>query len=158
MGEIRTANYEAMFLLSQAQAADFRGAIDHINELLAKAGATVIAMKKWDERRLAYEIRKQKRGVFILCYFSSRTDTVHILERDCNLSERILRTLIIRCDHLTEEEMRSADARQELEVEARLRAEQAASRPEGGPMVSVGAPPRGEPEVMMGEDDDTGEV
>jgi len=32
-------------------------------------------MRKWDERRLAYEIKKQKRGLYILCYFKAPTPT-----------------------------------------------------------------------------------
>jgi hypothetical protein len=43
-----------------------------------------------------------------------------------NLSEKILRHLIVRADHLTVDEMRAADAQKELEVEAKLRAQRAA--------------------------------
>lgn len=115
--------YEAMFLISQAVAADFSGAIAHINEILARGHAEVIAMKKWDERRLAYEIKGQKRAIFILAYIRATGEGFAHIERDCNLSEKIMRTLITRCDHLSVEEMQAADGRKELEVEARLRAE-----------------------------------
>ncbi len=117
----RTYNYEAMFLLSQSVAADLGGAVEHLKGIIAKAGATLIAMRKWDERRLAYEIRKQKRGTYILAYFSSDPTKVQIVERDCNLSEQILRTLILRVDHLTPEEMQAADGQRELETEAAMR-------------------------------------
>ncbi len=68
MANIRTYNYEAMFIISQAVAVDLQGAVDHIKEILSKAGASLIAMKKWDERRFAFEIKKQKRGVYLLVY------------------------------------------------------------------------------------------
>lgn len=126
MSENRTYAYEGMFLLGQAQAADLAGAIVHINEIMARGHADVLAMRKWDERRLAYEIKGQKRGTYLLLYFKAPGKDVAHIERDCNLSERILRTLILRADHMTEEQMRSADARKELEVEARLRAERPA--------------------------------
>lgn len=125
MAETRIYNYEAMFLFSQATAADLGGVIAHIREILDKAGAQIIAMKKWDERRLAYEIDKQKRGVYILVYFSCNARNLAQIERSCNLSEKILRQLIIRADHLTLDEMKAADAQKELEAEARLRAERA---------------------------------
>lgn len=127
MSENRVYAYEAMFLLGQAQAADLGGAVAHIQEIMARGHAEILAMRKWDERRLAYEIRGQKRGTYILVYFKAPGKDVAHIERDCNLSERILRTLILRADHMTEEQMRSADARKELEVEAKLRAERPAA-------------------------------
>ena len=123
----RFYNYEAMFLLSQSVAADLGGAIAHINEIMARGHATVIAMKKWDDRRLAYEIKGQKRGVYILAYFTAPNDKLGHIERDCNLSEKILRTLITRADHLTMEEMQAADDRKGLEIEAKMRGEKPAT-------------------------------
>lgn len=122
----RTYNYEAMFLISQSVAADLGGAIEHLKSILSKAGATLIAMRKWDERRLAFEIDKQKRGTYILAYFSCDPVKVQSIERDANLSEQILRTLILRVDHLTIEEMQAADGQRELETEAALRRTRAA--------------------------------
>ncbi len=126
MAETRVYAYEAMFLVSQAAAADLSGVVAHINEILSRAKATLIAMKKWDERRLAYEIKSQKRGLYVLAYFKAPNTSVAGIERDCNLSEQIMRALILRADHLTEDEMRAADARDALETEARMRAKQAA--------------------------------
>lgn len=126
----RTSAYEAMFVASQAEASDFSGLIDHINSLLERAGAELVSMQKWDERRLAFEIDKQRRGVFILTYFRAPTDNIARLERDVQISERLLRALIVRADHLTEEEMLAFDAREELKTEAKLRAERAAKEAE----------------------------
>ena len=123
----RTYTYEAMFLLSQAVAADLGGAVDHVKEIMARGHAEIIAMKKWDDRRLAYEIKGQKRGVYILAYFTAPNDKLGHIERDCNLSEKILRTLITRADHLTMEEMQSADDRKGLEIEAKMRGEKPAT-------------------------------
>lgn len=116
--------YEAMFLLGQAVAADLGGAVAHVNEILARGHAEIIALKKWDERRLAYEIKGQKRGTYILVYFKAEAKSLSHIERDCNLSEKLLRSLILRADHLTVEEMQATDGRKDLEVEIRLRASQ----------------------------------
>jgi len=117
--------YEAAFLISQGVAADFAGVIEHINEIFRRASAEVIAMKKWDERRLAYEIDTNKRGVYLLAF--SRCDPVHVVEfeRLCNLSESILRVMVTSAEHLTDEEMTSQEGRQEMAMEANLRSEQA---------------------------------
>ncbi|MEM9165578.1 MAG: 30S ribosomal protein S6 [Planctomycetota bacterium] len=140
--ETRLGIYEAMFLISQSEAADLGGVVEHIHSLFERAGATVLAMQKWDERRLAYEINKQKRGVYLLCYFQAETPSLAGFERDCNLSERIMRVLVTKADHLTEEEIASADGREELAIESKMRAERAAERAEAGAAasVSLGAP------------------
>jgi len=122
MTETKRHAYEAMFLFPQAAAGDLADTVDHINEILKHAEAEVIAMQKWEERRLAYEIKKHKRGLYILVYFHCDASNVAIIERDCNLSEKILRTMIVRADHLTLEEMQAADERQALADEAGLRA------------------------------------
>jgi small subunit ribosomal protein S6 len=117
--------YEGMYLISQQVAATFGEAIKHIRETIESAGGEIIAMKKWDERRLAYEIDKQKRGVYILCYFEAPTSALIKIENNCNLSEQILRTMFTRTDHLTPEEISANDERQALADEANLRATRA---------------------------------
>ncbi len=121
MPETRTNYYEALFLISQANAATLQDTLDHIGEVLKRAHAEVVAIKKWDERRLAFEIDKQKRGVYILAYFSCPAASIEGIHRDVNLSEKLMRCLVIRADHLTVEEMQSADSRRSLEDEARVR-------------------------------------
>lgn len=57
--DTRTGIYEGMFLVNQSAAAAFGECLEHINHLFERADATVVAMKKWDERRLSYEMDKQ---------------------------------------------------------------------------------------------------
>ena len=123
MKENRTQTYEVMFLLRQAAAADLGAAVDHIRDVLARAGAEIIALSKWDERRLAYEIKKQKRGMYFLVYATIPTANVASLERDLNLSEVILRWMLVRADHLSLDEMQATDAQQQVADEIALRAE-----------------------------------
>ena len=144
MTEQRVGTYEVMFLISQAEAADLTAVIEHIDNLFARAGAECLALAKWDERRLAYEIDKQKRGVYLLGYFKCPTDKLGSFERDCNLSEHLLRVMVTKADHLTDEEIASRNGREDLAVEAKLRAERAAERDRTGTggSVSLGAPVR----------------
>ena len=118
--------YEAMFLISQGEAVDLAGVVDHITDCLTRHGAELISMRKWDERRLAYEIDKQRRGVYLLAYFSCEGPDIGNIERDLTLSERVMRHMFIRADHITMDEMQALDARDELAIEAKLRAARAA--------------------------------
>tara|TARA_B100001059_G_scaffold233441_1_gene273511 strand:- start:13655 stop:14197 length:543 start_codon:yes stop_codon:yes gene_type:complete len=123
-----TNNYEGLFLLPQSAGSDLGGATELVKGLLDKVGAEIISFKKWDERRLAYEIKGNKRGLYFLCYFKIAGQEIAALERQCLLSEDMLRHLITRADHLTMEEMMAIDAQQELADEIKLRAEQSHER------------------------------
>ncbi len=123
----RTYTYEGMFLFPQAAVADLQGASDHVMELLNRAGAELISLKKWDERRLAYEVRGNKRGLYFLVYFKAKGSKLAGLERDCNLSEKMLRCLILRADHVLPEVMEANEGRQQLADEIKLRATQPAA-------------------------------
>lgn len=121
MSETRVQNYEAFILFPQSASADLQGAIDHAKDILATRKAELLSIAKWDERRLAYDIRSNKRGLYLLAYFRSDTRNLGQIERDFTLSEKILRALITRADHLTEEQMKNAEAMQRTQDEAKLR-------------------------------------
>src|SRR4030042_233841 len=89
--------YEAMFLIDSAEAAkDWDGLIELISKMLTKADAEIVSIRKWDERALAYSIRRCTRGTYILAYFKSDGKKIHEIERDVQLSERIIRVLVLR--------------------------------------------------------------
>lgn len=114
--------YEGLFLLNQgAVASDFAGVIEHVKELFTRAKAELLVLTKWDERRLAYEIKGQKRGLFLLAYFRAEGDAVAHIENDVNLSERVVRVMMIRADHVGETELEMARKEADLSLEAKLR-------------------------------------
>jgi ribosomal protein S6 len=88
-----------MFLVDSSQAAtDWDGIVSNIKNILTKAGAEIISLKKWADRKLAYEIKHKTRGTYILCYFSADSEKIRDIERDVQLTERILRLLILSVD------------------------------------------------------------
>ena len=136
MPESRINLYEGLFLLNQqAVAEDFNACIEHMKTILDRAQATVEVMQKWAERRLAYEIKGQKRGTFLLAYFRAESSQIIRIERDCNLSETVLRHLIIKADHIGETELELAKKGADLELEVKLQSDLstpvAASSPAG---------------------------
>lgn len=147
--------YEAMFLISQAAAADLNEVVEHIDNLMQRANASLVALSKWDERRLAYEIDKQKRGIYLLAYFTAGSEGVSSLEHDVNLSETIMRVLVVRVDHMSLEQAQAADDREGLATEAKMRAERGADRDEGRKSgARLGAPePAAPAEAPAGEGD-----
>lgn len=99
--------YEAMFVMDAGMAADWQAVEGEIERLTGRAQAEVLCCRRWDERRLAYEIGPHKRGCYVLTYLRADPTRISGLERDAQLSEHILRMLVLRADHVSEEEIRS---------------------------------------------------
>jgi small subunit ribosomal protein S6 len=74
-----------------------------VRKTLAKADAEIVSIRKWDERALAYTIRRCDRGTYILTYFRADGQKIRDIERDVQLSDRIMRALILKADHITED-------------------------------------------------------
>jgi small subunit ribosomal protein S6 len=96
-----------MFLLDPTFGNSFEKCETEIRRLMGRADAELLFCRKWDERRLAYRIRGRKRGVYVLTYFRAAPDKITPLERDAELSENILRLLVLRADGVTPEHMES---------------------------------------------------
>jgi len=91
--------YEAMFLVDSAQAAgDWDGTMGAIETVLKRADAEVVLLRKWSERRLAYDMGKVSRGTYLLCYFRAEPQRIMGVEKDVRLSEMILRMLILSAE------------------------------------------------------------
>lgn len=98
--------YEGMFLVDSAEAAaDWDAIVTRIKSILEKTGAEIVSLRKWDERKLAYEINGKARGTYILCYFSSDGERIQEIEREAQLSEQIIRVLILCADHMSQEDI-----------------------------------------------------
>ncbi len=102
--------YEAMFLFDPAAGTEWDKIKAEVDRLMGRAEAKVLFCGKWDERRLAYEIHGVKRAIYVLAYFEAETGKIDALERDTTLSEMIVRSLVVRADHVTEEQMKEAVA------------------------------------------------
>lgn len=74
-----------------------------VSGLMTKHGAEVISAKLWDERRLAYPIRRQQRGTYLLVYFDAPTGELTAINRELNMAEPVMRHLVTVCDALPED-------------------------------------------------------
>jgi len=109
-------NYEGMFLLDPGILTDWESVQKEIHRILERAEAQVVACSRWDERRLAYEVKGRKRGVYALTYFKAAPSKIVGIERDVDLSESALRCLILRVDdEMTEEDMKEAASATRIE-------------------------------------------
>ena len=102
--------YEAMFLLPPAAAMDQDGTgLRLCRAIIERHGGQVIVLKRWDERKLFYEINGQKRGTYVIAYFRGPGGAIGAIERDVKLSDEILRIMVTKADHLSEDEMNAVE-------------------------------------------------
>lgn len=97
--------YEGMYLFDPTFGASWENCEGEVRRLMERAGAEILVCRKWDERRLAYPVKGRKRGVYALTYFKAPPEKIVPLERDAQLSENILRLLVLRADDATPESM-----------------------------------------------------
>jgi len=124
--------YEGMFLVDSAQAAaDWEGTLSVINNILQRADAEVVSMRKWQERKLAYDIDHKSRGTYILCYFNAAGERIAGIEKDVLLSEKVMRVLILgtekRPAEMIEADIKGEEAMAAEAAEAKAEAERAAA-------------------------------
>jgi small subunit ribosomal protein S6 len=100
--------YEGMFLLGPT-GTESEKAVTTVRAMIEKHGGQIQVIKKWDERKLAFEIGKQKRGTYIIAFFKAPGGAIAPLERDVKLSEEVLRVLVTSADHLNETEMAAVE-------------------------------------------------
>jgi small subunit ribosomal protein S6 len=112
----KNAQYEAMFLLGPVA-----GSAEDVTALpkgiIEKHDGKIMVIKKWDERKLSYELAGQKRGTFVVVFFTAPGAAVTQIERDVNLSDEILRVIVLKADHLSKEEMEAVEPQKPMPVE-----------------------------------------
>lgn len=91
--------YEGLFILdSNRYSRDPGGVSAQVSDFVQKLGGEVLVSRLWEERRLAYPIKGQRKGTYWLTYFRLEGKQLTALERECQLSESIMRSLVIKID------------------------------------------------------------
>ncbi len=73
---------------------------DAVAGMFKKHGGNVLSARRWDERRIAYPIKGQARGTYLLVYFSADTQAVAGIRRDLQFNEAVLRSLLLECEEV----------------------------------------------------------
>jgi len=95
--------YEGLFLFDNSVAHEWPAVEQEVRRLCDRIGGELQVCLKFDERKLAFDIKGRKRGTYVLTYFDAAPERIVDLERDARLSEMILRTLVLRTDKVSAE-------------------------------------------------------
>jgi small subunit ribosomal protein S6 len=103
--------YEAMFILDPTKlTVGMEAAEQQIFDILRKHNAEIVASRPWDDRRLSYAIKGQKKGVYLLTFFKAEGDQLKEISADLRLCDLVLRELVTKIhpkliDHLVNQAM-----------------------------------------------------
>lgn len=92
-----SAVYEGLFILDANKfARDRDGLARDVEALVEAAEGELLVSRLWEERRLAYPIRGQRKGAYWLMYFRMPTGRVKDLTRACEINDSILRQMFVK--------------------------------------------------------------
>ena len=67
-------------------------------QIVATAGGKVLKVEKWGKRRLAYPIRHQEEGIYVLMTLECPGSLIKELDRRLRMNERIVRHMAVRVE------------------------------------------------------------
>jgi small subunit ribosomal protein S6 len=91
--------YEGLFIFDSSRySSDPHGLSGQLGAMVEKHGGQMLASRLWEDRRLAYPIQGKRTGTYWLTYFKLDSQKLTLIERESQLNENILRSLIIKIE------------------------------------------------------------
>ncbi|HEY4695510.1 MAG TPA: 30S ribosomal protein S6 [Candidatus Hydromicrobium sp.] len=72
--------------------------LSKITSLIEKEKCKVSDIDKWGVRKLAYPIKKQENGYYIIVYFKGESAVISELDRVNKINDKILRHLVVKSE------------------------------------------------------------
>ena len=93
-------DYEIVYIFRSSLTSEEIGAkLERYHTVITGGPGEVTASVHWGKRQLAYPIRKQRNGYYVVAQFASDPDSLVELERVLKLEDDVLRYLIVIAEH-----------------------------------------------------------
>ncbi|WP_025729154.1 30S ribosomal protein S6 [Atopobacter phocae] len=94
----QTTKYEILYIIRpNIEEAAKKELIERFDGILTNEGAEIIESKDWAKRRLAYEIKKFREGIYHLVTLTAENaDAINEFDRLASFSNDILRHMIVK--------------------------------------------------------------
>ncbi|MGH7207894.1 MAG: 30S ribosomal protein S6 [Nitrospiraceae bacterium] len=91
--------YESIFIVRPSLSdEDTNKIIEKMKGVVAKSGATLLKSENWGRKKLAYEVKRERKGTFVYLHFRSEGGVVSELERSYRLEDSVLKFLTVRVE------------------------------------------------------------
>ena len=89
---------EVIFIIRSMEEEATNAVIDKFSKLIAANGGKITKEDIWGKRRLAYEIKKEIEGFYVLFYVECEPACVAECDRVMKITDEILKHMIVRSD------------------------------------------------------------
>ena len=90
-------NYEMVLIFSASlEEGAVNGELAKITSIIEKSKGIITKTDVWGVKKLAYPIKHQENGFYVILYFSSDTTVLPELDRLNKINDKILRHLIVK--------------------------------------------------------------
>jgi small subunit ribosomal protein S6 len=98
--------YETLFILDSTRFASETDVIKgQLHATFERYGSEILVTRVWDDRKLAYPIKKQKKGTYYIVYYKVESTKQREIERDFAINENVLRQMTSHIDSKWSETM-----------------------------------------------------
>ena len=88
--------YEIIFIIKSTLADDeVLKTIDKVRATVERGNGEIVLVENMGRKKLAYEVKKEKKGVYILMHFKGKGNLVFDIERTCRLEETIIKFITV---------------------------------------------------------------
>lgn len=92
-------NYEFTFIVHpDVEDEGMTGVVEKVSQFITGGGGQITNVNRWGRRRLAYPIRKQREGYYVLMHVQLDPQSINELERNLKLTEEVIRYLLVRVE------------------------------------------------------------
>ena len=92
-------DYELVLVISPEIVEEkFEVTIDNISRFITEKGGVISDIERWGKRKLAYPIRHFVEGSYVLTHFKFNPASGKELEANLQISEEVLRHLLVKLD------------------------------------------------------------
>src|SRR6185503_9008099 len=91
--------YETIFILRPDTANDGVAQVNgRLRGVLDQLGGKILKLDNWGKRKLAYEIRKQLKGIYLYWQYLGTSGTVEEIERNLRMLDAVIRYYTVLVD------------------------------------------------------------
>lgn len=87
--------YELLYIVHPDLESSIDKITDRVRSFVESRKGKVNYEENWGKRKLAYEIKKNEVGIYVLVYFEAPTESLAKIERDLRLTEEVIRFMIL---------------------------------------------------------------
>lgn len=90
--------YEILFIVRPLDEEATNAVIEKFSKLIAANGGEIVKEDRWGKKRLAYEIKKETEGYYVLFYTNCEPNCVNECDRVMKITDEVLKHMIVRSD------------------------------------------------------------